>query len=61
MGLRPKVLLVDDEPFILTAVGGGMKAKNPKHTGQEPYNFFLNVLFADRELAYAIYTALLKT
>lgn len=27
-----------------------MKEKNPHHTGQEPYNFFLNVIFPDREL-----------
>ncbi|MCP4566369.1 MAG: DUF1015 domain-containing protein [FCB group bacterium] len=26
------------------------RASNPDHTGEEPYNFFLNVLFADREL-----------
>lgn len=27
-----------------------MKEANPNHTGKEPYNFFLNVLFADQEL-----------
>ncbi|MFZ5979750.1 MAG: DUF1015 domain-containing protein, partial [Candidatus Zixiibacteriota bacterium] len=27
-----------------------MKEKNPRHTGKEPYNFFLNVIFPDREL-----------
>ena len=27
-----------------------MKEKNPNHTGEEPYNFFLNVIFPDREL-----------
>lgn len=27
-----------------------MKEKNPHHNGQEPYNFFLNVIFPDREL-----------
>ena len=27
-----------------------MKETNPNHTGDEPYNFFLNVLFSDTEL-----------
>jgi len=27
-----------------------MKEKNHNHTGEEPYNFFLNVIFPDREL-----------
>ncbi len=27
-----------------------LRDKNPAHTGEEPYNFFLNVMFPDREL-----------
>jgi len=27
-----------------------LREKNPAHTGDEPYNFFLNVMFPDREL-----------
>ena len=27
-----------------------LREKNPDHTGEEPYNFFLNVMFPDREL-----------
>ncbi|MCD6248919.1 MAG: DUF1015 domain-containing protein [candidate division Zixibacteria bacterium] len=31
------------------------KGENPNHTGEEPYNFFLNVLFADSELRILAY------
>lgn len=33
---------------------------NPHHTGQEPYNFFLNVLFPDRELHIMPYNRVVK-
>ncbi|MEW6051594.1 MAG: DUF1015 family protein [Candidatus Zixiibacteriota bacterium] len=33
---------------------------NPHHTGQEPYNFFLNVLFQDRELHILPYNRVVK-
>lgn len=36
------------------------KAKNPNHTGEEPYNFFLNVLFADTELRILAYNRVVK-
>jgi uncharacterized protein (DUF1015 family) len=36
------------------------KAKNPKHAGNEPYNFFLNVLFPDRELIIMPYNRVVK-
>jgi uncharacterized protein (DUF1015 family) len=36
------------------------KAKNPGHTGQEPYNYFLNVLFPDNELRILPYNRVVK-
>jgi uncharacterized protein (DUF1015 family) len=36
------------------------KEKNPHHTGQEPYNFFLNVLFPDRDLRILPYNRVIK-
>ncbi|MBK7142818.1 MAG: DUF1015 domain-containing protein [bacterium] len=33
---------------------------NPKHTGQESYNFFLNVLFSDHELHILPYNRVVK-
>jgi len=36
------------------------KEKNPNHTGEEPYNFFLNVLFADSELRILAYNRVVK-
>lgn len=41
-------------------VGSRFKAKNPNHTGEEPYNFFLNVLFADSELRILAYNRAVK-
>ncbi len=37
-----------------------MREKNPKHTGKEPYNYFLNVLFPDRELQILPYNRVVK-
>lgn len=37
-----------------------MKEKNPRHTGSEPYNFFLNGLFADRELFIMPYNRVIR-
>ncbi len=37
-----------------------MKEKNANHTGKEPYNFFLNVLFADKELRILSYNRVVK-
>jgi uncharacterized protein (DUF1015 family) len=37
-----------------------MKEKNPHHTGNEPYNFFLNGLFVDRELYVMPYNRVIK-
>jgi len=34
--------------------------KNPNHTGEEIYNFFLNVLFADRELNILPYNRVVR-
>ncbi len=34
--------------------------KNPNHTGEEPYNFFLNGLFADRELYIMPYNRVIR-
>ena len=36
------------------------KEKNPHHTGNEPYNFFLNGLFADRELFIMPYNRVIR-
>ena len=36
------------------------KAKNPNHTGDESYNYFLNVLFADTELNILAYNRVVK-
>jgi uncharacterized protein (DUF1015 family) len=41
-------------------LGRRLRAQNKNHTGQEPYNFFLNVLFADRELAIMPYNRVVK-
>ena len=37
-----------------------MRAQNKNHTGQEPYNFFINVLFPDKELAIMPYNRVVK-
>jgi uncharacterized protein (DUF1015 family) len=37
-----------------------LKEKNPRHTGNEPYNFFLNGLFADRELYIMPYNRVIR-
>jgi len=37
-----------------------MQEKNPNHTGQEIYNFFLHVCFADRELNILPYNRVIK-
>jgi uncharacterized protein (DUF1015 family) len=36
------------------------KMKNPSHTGNEPYNYFLNVLFPDNELRILPYNRVVK-
>ncbi len=38
----------------------GSREANPKHTGQESYNFFLNVLFSDHELRILPYNRVVK-
>jgi len=58
-------------PFLYVADGhhrsasasrarASLKAANPTHTGNEPYNFFLSVIFPDRELAILPYNRLVK-
>lgn len=37
-----------------------MQEANPHHTGQEPYNFFLSVLFPDEQLRIMDYNRLVK-
>jgi uncharacterized protein (DUF1015 family) len=37
-----------------------MREKNPKHTGRESYNFFLNVLFPDQELHIMPYNRVIR-
>lgn len=37
-----------------------LKENNPLHTGNEPYNFFLNGLFADRELYIMPYNRVIR-
>lgn len=41
-------------------VGQKMRDKNPNHTGQEEYNFFLSVLFPSDHLAIMDYNRLVK-
>jgi uncharacterized protein (DUF1015 family) len=41
-------------------VGSKLQANNPHHTGQEEYNYFLSVLFADDELAIMDYNRVVK-
>jgi uncharacterized protein (DUF1015 family) len=36
------------------------RAKNPGHTGAEPYNYFLTVIFPDRELRILPYNRVVK-
>ncbi len=37
-----------------------MKEQNPQHTGEEPYNYFLNVIFPDDELRILPYNRVVK-
>ena len=37
-----------------------LREKNPAHTGSEPYNFFLNVMFPDRELRILPYNRVVR-
>jgi uncharacterized protein (DUF1015 family) len=37
-----------------------LKAKNPNHTGNEEYNFFMSVIFPDTELAILPYNRVVK-
>jgi uncharacterized protein (DUF1015 family) len=37
-----------------------LREKNPNHTGREGYNFFLNVLFPDQELAILPYNRVIR-
>jgi uncharacterized protein (DUF1015 family) len=39
---------------------GRYREQNPNHTGQEIYNFFLNVLFADRDLHILPYNRVVR-
>ena len=41
-------------------IGRRMKAQNKNHTGEEPYNFFLNVIFPDCELKIMPYNRVIK-
>ena len=41
-------------------IGRRMKAQNKNHTGEEPYNFFLNVIFPDNELKIMPYNRVVK-
>lgn len=41
-------------------VANRMKAQNPNHTGDEQYNFFLNVIFPDGELRILPYNRVIK-
>jgi uncharacterized protein (DUF1015 family) len=41
-------------------LGRRMKAANKNHTGKESYNFFLNVIFPDRDLAIMAYNRVVK-
>jgi uncharacterized protein (DUF1015 family) len=41
-------------------VGRRLREANPQHTGQESYNFFLNVLFSDHELRILPYNRVVK-
>lgn len=38
-----------------------MKEQNPNHTGEESYNFFLNVIFPDNELRILPYNRVIKS
>jgi uncharacterized protein (DUF1015 family) len=41
-------------------VGAERRAENPNHTGEEPYNFFMAVLFPDRQLKILDYNRVVK-
>jgi len=41
-------------------LGRRMRKANPNHTGQEPYNFFVNVIFSERELAIMPYNRVIR-
>ncbi|OGC92834.1 MAG: hypothetical protein A2W25_01240 [candidate division Zixibacteria bacterium RBG_16_53_22] len=41
-------------------LGRRMRAANPGHTGQEPYNFFINVIFSERELTIMPYNRVVR-
>lgn len=41
-------------------VGNELKNQNPKHTGTEPYNYFMAVLFPDNQLTIIDYNRVVK-
>ena len=50
----PATYIADGHHRAASAVKVGLKrrAENPDYTGEEPYNFFLSVLFPDEPVSY---------
>ncbi|HBC47659.1 MAG TPA: DUF1015 domain-containing protein [candidate division Zixibacteria bacterium] len=61
-GKLPELYIADGHHRSESAaeLGRRMRAQNKNHTGQEPYNFFINVLFPDKELAIMPYNRVVK-
>lgn len=58
----PATYIADGHHRAASAVKVGFKrrAENPAHTGEEPYNFFLSVLFPDDHLMIMPYNRVVK-
>ena len=58
----PSAYIADGHHRAASAVQVGLKRRreNPNHTGKEPYNYFLAVLFPDEELQILPYNRVVK-
>ncbi|MCM1183484.1 MAG: DUF1015 family protein [Roseburia sp.] len=57
-----QIYIADGHHRCASAVKAGLKKRgqNPNHTGEEEYNYFLSVLFADEELMIMDYNRVVK-
>ena len=61
-GKMPALYIADGHHRAASAVKVGLKrrAENPGYTGEEPFNYFLSVLFPDEELMILPYNRVVK-
>lgn len=59
----PRLYIADGHHRAASAVKVGLKRRgeNPDHTGEEPFNYFLSVLFPDDQLAIMPYNRVVKS